>query len=215
MTSLMDFGAARHGFESALVVTSSVVNEDGGLGAVHATPRAKLFHKKRCRATDDAMIGNMKAHIYNHASLESIKDEFREEDRGDSDDDTPSKTENLSTISRPFAAASRAVTPTGSVSDSSYSSTISAIKREMDTKIKLIGGFLSTGKNFPWKTFLKTIAKQGFIIRNWPHLVAFPGDEPRAAAKSKGINDLHQDEQVALVTFSLYLFTRSTNTTSW
>ncbi|KAG2088056.1 uncharacterized protein F5147DRAFT_549499, partial [Suillus discolor] len=71
--SILDGAAARQGFEAALVMCGNIVNEDASLGHVHMTPGAGGFFEKRCRASDHAIIGHMKAHVYNTTSLAAVE----------------------------------------------------------------------------------------------------------------------------------------------
>ena len=51
---------------------------------------------------------------------------------------------------------------------------------------------------FPWKSLLSILAKNGLIIRGYPHIL-MPG-EVRGNNKTKGIGDLLSTEQVDLAT---------------
>ncbi|KAG2104681.1 uncharacterized protein F5147DRAFT_545195, partial [Suillus discolor] len=75
--SILDGAAARQGFEAALVMCGNIVNEDSSLGHVHMTPSAGGFFEKRCRASNDAIIGHMKAHVYNTTSLAAVEQAFK------------------------------------------------------------------------------------------------------------------------------------------
>ncbi|KAG1864822.1 hypothetical protein F4604DRAFT_1905288 [Suillus subluteus] len=62
----------KSGFEAAIVLCGKVVNEDGSLGHSYNTPGAAGFWETRCRASDDAIIGHLKAHVYNGSSLAAV-----------------------------------------------------------------------------------------------------------------------------------------------
>ncbi|KAG1719201.1 uncharacterized protein EDB91DRAFT_1065808, partial [Suillus paluster] len=74
---ILDGAAARQGFEAALVMCGNIVNEDSSLGHVHMTPSAGGFFEKHCQASDDAIIGHMKAHVYNTTSLTAVEQAFK------------------------------------------------------------------------------------------------------------------------------------------
>ncbi|KAG2750876.1 hypothetical protein P692DRAFT_20728477, partial [Suillus brevipes Sb2] len=63
VTSILESGSARFGFEAAVVLCGKVVNEDGSLGHSYNTPGAGGFWEMRCRASDDMIIGHLKAHV--------------------------------------------------------------------------------------------------------------------------------------------------------
>ncbi|KAG1845045.1 hypothetical protein C8R48DRAFT_579945, partial [Suillus tomentosus] len=75
--SILDGAAARQGFEAALVMCGNIVNEDSSLSHIHMTPGTGGFFEKRCRASDDAIIGHMKAHVYNTTSLAAVEQAFK------------------------------------------------------------------------------------------------------------------------------------------
>ncbi|KAG2747741.1 hypothetical protein P692DRAFT_201684006, partial [Suillus brevipes Sb2] len=75
--SILDGAATRQGFEAAIVMCGNIVNEDASLGHVHTTPGAGGFFEKRCRASDDAIIGHIKAHVYNTISLSAVEQSFK------------------------------------------------------------------------------------------------------------------------------------------
>jgi hypothetical protein len=62
-----------------------------------------------------------------------------------------------------------------------------------------LGGEWPKSRNFPWITMPTTLANLGIICENYPESVAFPGDKPLTAAKSKGISDLSQSELGILI----------------
>jgi hypothetical protein len=51
---------------------------------------------------------------------------------------------------------------------------------------------------FPWKSLLAILAKNGLILRGYPHIL-MPG-ETRGTNKTKGIGDLVSTEQIDLAT---------------
>ncbi|KAG2120775.1 uncharacterized protein F5147DRAFT_766668 [Suillus discolor] len=63
--------SAKSGFEAAIVLCGKVVNEDGSLSHSYNMPGAAgiQFWKTQCHASDDAIIGHLKAHVYNTTSL--------------------------------------------------------------------------------------------------------------------------------------------------
>ncbi|KAG0700476.1 hypothetical protein DFH29DRAFT_774516, partial [Suillus ampliporus] len=77
VSDLLDGAAARQGFEAALVMCGNIVNEDVSLGHVHMMPGAGSFFEKCCQASDHAIIGHMKAHVYNTTSLAAMEQAFK------------------------------------------------------------------------------------------------------------------------------------------
>ncbi|KAG1901764.1 uncharacterized protein F5891DRAFT_1187230 [Suillus fuscotomentosus] len=77
--SILDGAVARQGFEATLVMCGNIVNEDSSLSHIHMMPSAGgiSFFEKRCRASDDAIIGHMKAHVYNTTSLAAVEQAFK------------------------------------------------------------------------------------------------------------------------------------------
>ncbi|KAG2738615.1 hypothetical protein P692DRAFT_20758073, partial [Suillus brevipes Sb2] len=60
---ILESASIKSGFEAAVVLCGKVVNEDGLLGYSYNTPGAAGFWETRCRASDDAIIGHLKAHV--------------------------------------------------------------------------------------------------------------------------------------------------------
>ena len=51
---------------------------------------------------------------------------------------------------------------------------------------------------FPWKGLFDTMAKQGFVIKNYPNSVPLPNALPKTG-KSKGIDNLVKAEKLQLI----------------
>ncbi|KAG1840034.1 hypothetical protein C8R48DRAFT_679693, partial [Suillus tomentosus] len=89
---ILESAAVKFGFEAAVVLCGKVVNEDGSLGHSYNTPGAVGFWETRCRASDDAIVGHLKAHVYNSTSLTAVDDAFNDGTRNDPS--TPNSTLN-------------------------------------------------------------------------------------------------------------------------
>ncbi|KAG6369351.1 hypothetical protein JVT61DRAFT_14993 [Boletus reticuloceps] len=74
--SVLKSESAKYGFEAAIVMCGSVVNEDALLGFTHTMGGATTFFETRCCANSNTMIGHLKSHVYNHVSLETVKETF-------------------------------------------------------------------------------------------------------------------------------------------
>ncbi|KAF8127439.1 hypothetical protein EV363DRAFT_1172524, partial [Boletus edulis] len=62
VTNLLEMAAAKHGFESAVVMCGNTVHQDASLRFTHESPGAKNFFKVQCHADDDAVMGHLKVH---------------------------------------------------------------------------------------------------------------------------------------------------------
>ncbi|KAG2739564.1 hypothetical protein P692DRAFT_20755375 [Suillus brevipes Sb2] len=60
---ILESASIKSGFEAAVVLCGKVVNEDGSLSYSYNTPGAAGFWETRCRASDDAIIRHLKAHV--------------------------------------------------------------------------------------------------------------------------------------------------------
>ncbi|KAG1787799.1 uncharacterized protein HD556DRAFT_1198723, partial [Suillus plorans] len=89
---ILKSAAVKFGFEVAVVLCGKVVNEDGSLGHSYNTPGAVGFWETRCHASDDAIVGHLKAHVYNSTSLNAVDDAFNDGTRNDPS--TPNSTPN-------------------------------------------------------------------------------------------------------------------------
>ncbi|KAG2056657.1 hypothetical protein BDR06DRAFT_970017 [Suillus hirtellus] len=75
----LESGSVKLGFEAAIVLCGKVVNKDGSLGHCYNTPGAAGFWETWCHTSDDAIIGHLKAHVYNITSLSTVDDAFKDD----------------------------------------------------------------------------------------------------------------------------------------
>ena len=55
------------------------------------------------------------------------------------------------------------------------------------------------GSNFPWKTLLLFLAKNGLVIEGYPYGILMLGERRNLAARTKGINDLSLPEKREMI----------------
>ncbi|KAG2104045.1 uncharacterized protein F5147DRAFT_775755 [Suillus discolor] len=194
----MDSASAKHGFEGVFIICSKVVNQDASLGHIHTTPGAEDFWATRCLADEDIMIGHLKAHVYNLASLSVAKGM-------QADNASSAKEIELSRRYTP-SQASRQPTKDGPEVLEVPDSDVDDWRLQADHLQCIKGGIVALelgGKltirsgHFPWKKLHGDFDHQGFVMEGYPEDVLMPG-ETRSTIRSKGINDLDKREQVIL-----------------
>ncbi|KAI9573729.1 hypothetical protein HD554DRAFT_2167298 [Boletus coccyginus] len=74
--SMFESESAKHGFKAAIVMCDSIVNEDASLDFTHTTGGTTTFFETRCHANSNMMIRHLKSHVYNHVSVETVKEAF-------------------------------------------------------------------------------------------------------------------------------------------
>ncbi|KAG1873296.1 hypothetical protein C8R48DRAFT_669895 [Suillus tomentosus] len=183
VSSLLESGSARFGFEAAIVLCGKVVNEDGSLGHCYNTPGAAGFWETRCRASDDAMIGHLKAHVYNGTSLSLVNEAFP-----DIDDSRDNPTSNLNNDVEQFS----------DVVEGRRDDSLKWLKNEIDRQIVNLGGKKSR-KIFPWKLMPAMLVEANLCIKGYPaHKCLLPGEAHSKPGVNKGIGALMQKEVGAL-----------------
>ncbi|KAI9062695.1 hypothetical protein FKP32DRAFT_1677206 [Trametes sanguinea] len=213
VTDMMNSFEDLHGFSGAVILIGRSVNSDGNLAMVHATTNAEGFFKEKCRATDDVIIGHMKAHVYNRVSEAMVELDWDVEPRGDTskrehDKKAPGKKQAQSR-QQPQDAISRAARP-GQPETVAQSSPVRTVGLEDNADLLLDRkdkpkyicqrlramleehGAELKGTLFPWKSLPSVLAMQGLLIYNWPEDVPWPlepGDAP-AHKQPKGITTL-------------------------
>ncbi|KAM6489017.1 hypothetical protein JOM56_015529 [Amanita muscaria] len=183
----------RDGFETAILCCGNVVNDDGQLGYIQTTEGLEDFWKVRFNRDEDNILGHLKAHAFNLASLSIIKNE----------DPYPEKDPVLSP-------------PVNEASDPSCSWLVSRttpepqgrrdtveiqalqkalIARAQDSGLDLV----NKSRQFPWKTMLAVLANAGYQLFHWPaDQCPFPGDPAPKGRRGKGITGLLKEQINAL-----------------
>ncbi|KAG1840054.1 hypothetical protein F4604DRAFT_1690916 [Suillus subluteus] len=181
---ILESASAKSGFEAAIVLCGKVVNEDGSLGHSYCTPGAAGFWQTRCRASDDAIIGHIKAHVYNISSLAAVDEVFH--DDAHSDPLTPHSTPN--------DGRDQSQAPEG------WDDGLKWVKLELIKQVAQLGGKCAWDKNFPWKGMSSALADANLCIRGYPaHKCLLPGEAHNENSKNKGIGALTQKEIAVLM----------------
>ncbi|KAG1843040.1 hypothetical protein F4604DRAFT_1689634 [Suillus subluteus] len=181
---ILESASAKSGFEAAIVLCGKVVNEDGSLGHSYCTPGAAGFWQTRCRASDDAIIGHIKAHVYNISSLAAVDEVFH--DDAHSNPLTPHSTSN--------DGRDQSQAPEGRDDGLKW------VKLELIKQVAQLGGKCAWDKNFPWKGMSSALADANLCIRGYPaHKCLLPGEAHNENSKNKGIGALTQKEIAVLV----------------
>ncbi|KAG2744019.1 hypothetical protein P692DRAFT_20654448, partial [Suillus brevipes Sb2] len=158
---ILESAAMKSGFEAAIVLCGKVVNEDGSLGHSYNTPGAAGFWETRCRASDDAIVGHLKAHVYNTTSLAAVDEAFNDGTRNDPS--TPNSTLNHD--------RDQSQAPEGRDDGLKW------IKLELIRQVAQLGGKCAWDKNFPWKGMSSALADANLCIRGYPaHKCLLPGE---------------------------------------
>ncbi|KAG1719294.1 hypothetical protein EDD22DRAFT_963314, partial [Suillus occidentalis] len=163
LSAMMDAGAARYGYEAALVACGKVINQDGSLGMAHTTPGAAGFWMSRCKADEDTIIGHLKAQVYNLASLAIVEEAFEDEIipvKNDEREVSTALSDPLDCFSDPLDISKDG---------------IKWVKAEISRQIKKLNGKLLSEKNFPWKTLPGELTCLGMVIKGYPEDVLLPG----------------------------------------
>ncbi|KAG1845931.1 hypothetical protein C8R48DRAFT_779676 [Suillus tomentosus] len=202
VVSTVDTAAAKHGFEAVFIICGKVVNQDASLGYIHETPGAESFWQTRCRTDEDAMIGHLKAHVYNLVSLAVVEDTYPEGAPSINEDELPPKRKSAK-VSADAPDAMKVDPDALEVSDIGdwqlQVDVLQCIKGGITALFKELGGKLTVRSgNFPWKKLRSDLDRQGFIIEGYPEDILMPGETRSTNARSKGINDLDKREQIIL-----------------
>ncbi|KAG2048873.1 hypothetical protein BDR06DRAFT_1012654 [Suillus hirtellus] len=130
------------------------------------------------------MIGHLKAHVYNLASLAVVEDTYSKGTLSINEDELPPKHKS---------AKVSADTPDAMKVD------LDALKGGITALFKEFGGKLTVHSgNFPWKKLCSDLDHQGFIIEGYPEDILMPGETHSTNTRSKGINDLDKRKQIIL-----------------
>ncbi|KAG1777168.1 hypothetical protein EV702DRAFT_1197489 [Suillus placidus] len=176
---ILESASVKSGFEAAIVLCGKVVNEDGSLGYSYNTPGTAGFWETRCHASDDAIIGHLKAHVYNSTSLAAVDEAFN--DGTHNAPSTPNSTLNNEA-------------PEG------RDDALKWVKLELIKQVAQLGGKCAWDKNFPWKGMSSALADANLCIKGYPtHKCLLPGEAHNENSKNKGIGALMQKEIAALV----------------
>ncbi|KAG1861224.1 hypothetical protein F4604DRAFT_1684050 [Suillus subluteus] len=169
------------GFEAAI----SPLWQSGQLKTGHlAIHIARQFWQTRCHASDDAIIGHIKAHVYNISSLAAVDEVFH--DNAHSDPLTPHSTPN--------DGHDQSQAPEG------WDDGLKWVKLELIKQVAQLGGKCAWDKNFPWKGMSSALADANLCIRGYPaHKCLLPGEAHNENSKNKGIGALTQKEIAVLV----------------
>ncbi|KAG1881295.1 hypothetical protein F4604DRAFT_1922317 [Suillus subluteus] len=178
-SATLESASIKSGFEAAIVLCGKVVNEDGSLGYSYNTPGAAGFWETRCRASDDAIIGHLKAHVYNSTSLAAVDEAF--DDGTHNAPSTPNSTLNNEA-------------PEGRDDGLKW------VKLKLIKQVTQLGGKCAWDKNFPWKGMSSALADANLCIKGYPtHKCLLPGEAHNENSKNKGIGALMQKEIAALM----------------
>ncbi|KAG1881253.1 hypothetical protein F4604DRAFT_1678839 [Suillus subluteus] len=181
---ILDSASIKSGFEAAIVLCGKVVNEDGSLGHSYNTPGAAGFWETRCRASDDAIIGHLKAHVYNGSSLAAVDEAFN--DGTCNEPATPNSTLNND--------RDHSQVPEG------WDDAYKWVKLELIKQVAQLGGKCAWDKNFPWKSMSSALADANLCIRGYPaHKCLLPGEAHNENSRNKGIRALTQKEIMVLI----------------
>ncbi|KAG2157709.1 uncharacterized protein EDB93DRAFT_1246765 [Suillus bovinus] len=181
---ILESASIKSGFEAAIVLCGKVVNEDGLLSYSYNTPGAAGFWETRCRASNDAIIGHLKAHMYNRTSLAAVDEAF--DDGTHNAPSTPNSTSNNN--------HDRSQTPEGRDDGLKW------VKLELIKQVAQLGGRCAWDKNFPWKGMSRALADANLCIKGYPtHKCLLPGEAHNENSKNKGIGALTQKEIVVLM----------------
>ncbi|KAG0705800.1 hypothetical protein DFH29DRAFT_996454 [Suillus ampliporus] len=165
--------SARFGFEAAIVLCGKVVNEDGSLGHSYSTPGAAGFWEMRCRASDDVIIGHLKAHVYNTTLLSAVEEAFPETEDDSREKLTPSLAND---VDQPSDV------------------------QEITKQAAKFHCTINSGKIFPWKLMPAALVEANLRIEGYPaHKCILPGKAHSKNALNKGIGALMQKEIATLV----------------
>ncbi|KAG2749547.1 hypothetical protein P692DRAFT_20731576, partial [Suillus brevipes Sb2] len=202
VVTTVDAAAAKHGFEAVFIICGKVVNQDASLGYIHETSGAEKFWQTRCRADEDAMIGHLKAHVYNLASL-AVAEDMHLEGAPSAKEDEPPRKRKSSKVSTDAPEAVKDDPDAPEVLDVDdwqlQVDLLQLIKGGIIALLKEVGGKLTVRSgNFPWKKLRSDLDRQGFVIEGYPEDILMPGETRSTSARSKGINDLDKREQIIL-----------------
>ncbi|KAG1861007.1 hypothetical protein C8R48DRAFT_774269 [Suillus tomentosus] len=184
--NILESGSARFGFEAAVVLCGKVVNEDGSLGHSYHTPGATGFWETRCHASDDAIIGHLKAHVYNTTSLSVVHEAFPGTEDDSHDNLMPSLANDIDQAS--------------DIVEGRRDDGLRYVKQEITKQVASFGGKINSTKIFPWKLMPAALVEANLSIQGYPaHKCLLPGEAHSKLALNKGIGALMQKEIVALV----------------
>ncbi|KAH0833422.1 hypothetical protein J3R83DRAFT_12535 [Lanmaoa asiatica] len=215
IVQILDTAAAKHGFQAAIVMCGNIVDEDTSLAFQHTTRGAIGFWMTRCHAHPTAIVGHLKAHVYDDASLRIVDDAFKDETdyrmvtgHPDRKLETSVNVENTN-IPRPSSQMSdyvknprvqRPASPPSDYVSMDEGDPSSRIKEGLTKLVERCGVDTSKlkGNNFPWKTLLSFLASKSLILEGYPHGVLMPGQSRHPGTRTKGINDLTLAEKQKL-----------------
>ncbi|KAG1835772.1 hypothetical protein DFJ58DRAFT_847386 [Suillus subalutaceus] len=166
VTSILESGSARFGFEAAVCIMCS--------------------GEMRCRASDDMIIGHLKAHVYNTTSLSAVDDAFPETGDDSHQKQTPTVTHDIDQAS--------------DVVEGGREDNLKFVKQEITRQAAKFGCKIHGGKIFPWKLMPAALVEANLSIQGYPaHKCLFPGEAHSKHALNKGIGALMYKEIAALV----------------
>ncbi|KAG0699037.1 hypothetical protein DFH29DRAFT_1002340 [Suillus ampliporus] len=184
--SILQSCSARFGFEAAIVLCGKVVNEDGSLGHSYSTPGAAGFWEMRCRASDDVIIGHLKAHVYNTTSLSAVEEAFPETEDDSRKKLTPSLANDVDQPSN--------------VVEGRREDGLKFMKQEITKQAAKFHCTINSGKIFPWKLMPAVLVEANLRIEGYPaHKCILPGEAHSKNALNKGIGALMQKEIATLI----------------
>ncbi|KAG1813771.1 hypothetical protein DFJ58DRAFT_850653, partial [Suillus subalutaceus] len=201
VVTMVDAAAAKHGFEAVFIICGKVVNQDRHLG-IYTKRRVQKNFGKHAATDEDAMIGHLKAHVYNLASL-AVAEDMHLEGAPSAKEDEPPRKRKSSKVSTDAPEAVKDDPDAPEVLDVDdwqlQVDLLPLIKGGIIALLKEVGGKLTVRSgNFPWKKLRSDLDRQGFVIEGYLEDILMPGETRSTSARSKGINDLDKREQIIL-----------------
>ncbi|KAG1847695.1 hypothetical protein DFJ58DRAFT_843138 [Suillus subalutaceus] len=136
------------------------------------TPGAGGFWEMRCRASDDMIIGHLKAHVYNTTSLSAVDDAFPETGDDSHQKQTPTITHDIDQAS--------------DVVEGGQEDNLKFVKQEITRQAAKFCCNIHGGKIFPWKLMPATLLEANLSIQGYPaHKCLFPSEAHTAAIASE------------------------------
>ncbi|KAM6496643.1 hypothetical protein JOM56_007116, partial [Amanita muscaria] len=184
------------GFETVFLCCGNVVNDDGQLGYTHTTEGSEDFWKIRFNRDEHTILGHLKAHVFNLASLSVIqsKDSYPEKDPVPAPQPPPGQQESDS------SRGGQADHTTPELQQRRDTAEIQALQKALIARAQDSGlNLTNKSRQFPWKTMLSVLANDGYQLLNWPaDQCPFPGAPTRNGRRGKGITGLLKEQILAL-----------------
>ncbi|KAG2154226.1 uncharacterized protein EDB93DRAFT_1248430 [Suillus bovinus] len=145
------------------------------------TPHLGIYTKHQVQKVDeDAMIGHLKAHVYNLTSLAVVEDTHPDGAPSINEDELPPKHESVE-VSADTPDAMKvdpdALEVSGIGDWQLQVDVLQCIKGGITALFKELRGKLTVcSGNFPWKKLCNDLDRQGFVIEDYPEGILMPGE---------------------------------------